>query len=50
MYLDEVTFDPSDIVATLATANLFQLESLIDQCIGIMIETINYEVNIHMHK
>uniref|UniRef100_A0A182WEH6 BTB domain-containing protein n=1 Tax=Anopheles minimus TaxID=112268 RepID=A0A182WEH6_9DIPT len=32
LYMDEVVLDPKEIVSTLATATLFQLDSLIDRC------------------
>jgi BTB/POZ domain-containing protein 13 len=44
LYLDELTLEPIEVVATLATATLFQLEGIIDQCAEIMIETVNAEV------
>ncbi|XP_043480223.1 protein germ cell-less [Leptopilina heterotoma] len=40
-YQDEVTLEPKDVVSILATATLFQLQGLIDQCTEIMIETSN---------
>lgn len=44
LYLDEITLEPIEVVPTLATATLFQLEGIIDQCTEIMIETVNAEV------
>jgi BTB/POZ domain-containing protein 13 len=44
LYLDEITLEPVDVVPTLATAALFQLEGIIDQCVEIMVETVNAEV------
>jgi BTB/POZ domain. len=44
LYLDEITLEPIEVVPTLATATLFQLEGIIDQCVEIMIETVNAEV------
>jgi len=44
LYLDEITLEPIEVVPTLATATLFQLEGIIDQCAEIMIETVNAEV------
>lgn len=46
LYMDEVVLEPREIVSTLATATLFQLDSLIERCAEVMIETTNAEVNI----
>ncbi|PNF30590.1 hypothetical protein B7P43_G06130 [Cryptotermes secundus] len=43
LYLDEITLEPIEVVPTLATATLFQLDGIIDQCTEIMIETVNAE-------
>ncbi|XP_053658123.1 protein germ cell-less [Anopheles marshallii] len=43
LYMDEVVLDPKEIVSTLATATLFQLDSLIDRCAEVMVETTNAE-------
>ncbi|XP_012276724.1 protein germ cell-less isoform X2 [Orussus abietinus] len=40
-YQDEVSLEPKDVISILATATLFQLQGLIDQCTDIMIETTN---------
>lgn len=40
-YQDEVSLEPKDVISILATATLFQLQGLIDQCTEIMIETTN---------
>ena len=40
-YLDEVSLEPKDVIPILATATLFQLQGLIDQCTEIMAETTN---------
>lgn len=45
LYLDEVTLEPRDIISTLATAALFQLDGLIERCSEVMLESINAEVN-----
>ena len=44
LYLDEITLEPIEVVPTLATATLFQLEGIIEQCAEIMVETVNAEV------
>lgn len=44
LYMDEVSLEPREIVSILATATLFQLDSLIDRCAEVMIETTNAEV------
>lgn len=46
LYLDEVSIDPKSVISVLATATLFQLDSLIDRCAEVMTETVNAEVNI----
>uniref|UniRef100_A0A182U6Q0 BTB domain-containing protein n=1 Tax=Anopheles melas TaxID=34690 RepID=A0A182U6Q0_9DIPT len=46
LYMDEVVLEPKVIVSTLATATLFQLDSLIDRCAEVMVETTNAEVRI----
>lgn len=46
LYLDEVTLDPRDIISTLATATLFQLDGLIERCAEVMSESINAEVSL----
>ncbi|XP_058055332.1 protein germ cell-less [Anopheles bellator] len=43
LYMDEVVLEPKDIVSTLATATLFQLDGLIDRCAEVMVETTNTE-------
>jgi BTB/POZ domain-containing protein 13 len=43
LYLDEITVKPNEVVPILATATLFELEGIIDQCTDIMIETMNAE-------
>lgn len=48
LYLDEITLEPIEVVPTLATATLFQLEGIIDQCVEIMIETVNAEVPVSL--
>lgn len=45
LYLDEVTLNPRDIISTLATATLFQLDGLIERCAEVMNESINAEVS-----
>ncbi|XP_033225287.1 protein germ cell-less isoform X3 [Belonocnema kinseyi] len=40
-YQDEISLEPRDVISILATATLFQLQGLIDQCTEIMVETTN---------
>ena len=40
-YQDEVSLEPKDVIPILATATLFQLQGLIDQCTETMVETTN---------
>lgn len=42
-YCDEVTLKPKEIVSVLATATMFQLDGLIEQCAQVMLETLNTE-------
>lgn len=46
LYLDEVSLDPRDIISTLATATLFQLDGLIERCAEVMNESMNAEVSL----
>lgn len=41
LYNDEITLNPTEIVPILASATMFQLDSIIDKCREVMIETIN---------
>lgn len=41
LYHDEVSLEPKQVVSILATATLFQLQGLIDECADIMIQTTN---------
>jgi BTB/POZ domain-containing protein 13 len=43
LYQDEISVEPADVIPIIATATLFQLEGLIEQCSSIMEETINIE-------
>ena len=43
LYQDEITVEAADVVPILAAANLLQLEGLIDQCLVIMLETVNFK-------
>lgn len=43
LYMDEVVLDPKEIISTLATATLFQLDSLIERCAEVMVETTTAE-------
>ena len=42
-YCDEVALKPKEIVSVLATATMFQLDGLIEQCAQVMLETLNTE-------
>lgn len=44
LYNDEVTLNPMEIVGTLATATMFQLDGIIEKCTEVMLETINPKV------
>ena len=50
LYQDEITVEPAQVVPVLATANLLQLEGLIDQCVIIMKETINVKTVVQYHE
>ncbi|KAJ4451919.1 hypothetical protein ANN_03397 [Periplaneta americana] len=50
LYLDEITLEPIEVIPTLATATLFQLEGIIDQCAEIMIETVNAETAVKYYE
>ncbi|EFA01245.1 protein germ cell-less [Tribolium castaneum] len=41
LYNCEITLNPLQIVSTLATATMFQLDGLIEKCTEVMLETIN---------
>ena len=43
LYQDEIVVEPAEVTSVLATATLFQMDGLIDQCASIMEETINVE-------
>jgi len=49
-YRDDVTIEPSEVVSVLATASLFQLDGLINQCSVIMEETINMETVVKYYE
>lgn len=42
-YLHEVSLEPKQVIPILATATMFQLQGLIDECADIMEETTNSE-------
>lgn len=44
LYNCEITLNPLQIVSTLATATMFQLDGLIEKCTEVMLETINPKV------
>lgn len=50
LYQDEISVEPADVIPILATATLFQLDGLIDQCSSIMDETINIETVVKYHE
>ncbi|KAJ9578457.1 hypothetical protein L9F63_005327, partial [Diploptera punctata] len=50
MYLDEITLEPIEVVPTIATATLFQLEGIIEKCAEIMIETVNAETAVKYYE
>ncbi|KXJ72310.1 protein germ cell-less-like [Aedes albopictus] len=50
LYMDEVVLEPREIVSILATATLFQLDSLIDRCAEVMIETSNAETAVKYYE
>lgn len=50
LYLDELSLEPKDVISILATATLFQLQSLIDQCTEIMVETTNIKTVVAYHN
>lgn len=41
LYHDEISLEPKQVVSIVATATLFQLQGLIDECADIMIQTTN---------
>ncbi|XP_014219919.1 protein germ cell-less isoform X2 [Copidosoma floridanum] len=49
-YQDEINVEPKNVVSVLATATLFQLQGLIDQCTEIMIETINMKTAVSYYN
>lgn len=44
LYLDEIVIEPKEVISILATATLFQLEGIIEQCTVVMRDTINTKV------
>ncbi|KAH0945205.1 hypothetical protein HN011_010739 [Eciton burchellii] len=49
-YQDEINLEPKEAISILATATLFQLQELIDECANIMIETMNSETVISYYN
>lgn len=45
LYFNELELEREQLVSVLATAALFQLESLSERCAEVMIETLDVEVN-----
>ena len=50
LYQDEISVEPAEATSILATATLFQLEGLIDQCETILEETVNIETVIKFYE
>lgn len=46
LYEAEVALNPLEVVSILATATMFQLDDLIEQCTELMLETINPKVRV----
>lgn len=44
LYNSDIALNPLEIVPILATATMFQLDGLIEQCTEVMMETINPKV------
>lgn len=47
-YKDDIEVEAAQVIPLLATALLLQMDPLIEQCTGIMLETINLQVHITM--
>lgn len=48
LYDNEIILNPLSIVPIIATATMFQLETLIEKCTEVMLETINPKVSIFL--
>lgn len=44
LYFNELDLEPQQLVSVLATAALFQLDSMCEKCAEVMIETLDVEV------
>jgi BTB/POZ domain-containing protein 13 len=49
LYKDDVTIIPNSVVNVLATASLFNLYTLIEECESIMLENLNYKTVVHYY-
>ena len=49
LYQDEISVEPAEVIPILATASLFQMDGLADQCANIMEETVNIETVIYIY-
>lgn len=45
LYFNELNLEPGQLVSVLATAALFQLESMSERCAEVMIETLDMDVS-----
>ncbi|CAH1372628.1 hypothetical protein MTP99_014104 [Tenebrio molitor] len=50
LYNCEITLNPLQIVSTLATATMFQLDGLIEKCTEVMLETINPKTSLDYYN
>lgn len=50
LYLDEITIEPNEVISILATATLFQLEGIIEQCTSVMRDTINTKTSVKYYE
>nr|CAD7568627.1 unnamed protein product [Timema californicum] len=50
LYKYEVELEPCKVISTLATAMLFQLDSLIEQCSNIMVKTVNFRTAVQYYE
>ncbi|XP_050301262.1 protein germ cell-less isoform X2 [Anthonomus grandis grandis] len=50
LYLSDIALNPLEIVPILATATMFQLDGLIEQCTEVMLETINPKTSLDYYN
>ncbi|XP_044735729.1 protein germ cell-less [Chrysoperla carnea] len=50
LYLDEIVIEPKEVISILATATLFQLEGIIEQCTLVMRDTINTKTAVNYYE